>query len=203
MRFNMEYLLAMSAGIVISIAAQADECEEAIGDMASAKGCRLEFGSFPLQPPAHSELSFFQGTSLDKVISAYGEPKSKQIRQVTDPYEPEDSATYVDLTYPDGRIQLSCSSSEADCWIQTFETSSFSSDLGCGLRIGQPVHEFVTKLEAMQDLKYSSPGSKKLDISWDKYWCEEGVLFARHASITLNLAADDSVERISWGYFAD
>jgi hypothetical protein len=200
---GLRVLVAAFAGIAISIAAQADDCRAPIGDMESAKGCRLEFGSFPLQPPAHSELSFFQGASLDKVISAYGEPKSKQIRQVTDPYESEDSATYVELTYPDGRIQLSCSSSEADCWIQTFETSNSSSDLGCGLRIGQPVHEFVTKLEAMQDLKYSSPGSKKLDISWDKYWCEEGIWFARHASITLNLAADDSVERISWGYFAD
>lgn len=188
-------LLAAFAGLAVSTAPEADECGEPPPDSFGANGCLLDLG--------HPDVSFLHGVALDKVIRALGEPKSKQIRRGPDPYEPEIAVDHVELSYPDSRIQLRCSTSATNCWIETFETSNFSSDLGCGLRLGQPVQRFVDKLGLAQDSNHPSRKSKRLEVAWDHYWCERGVWFGRHATITLHPGAANSVERISWYYFAD
>jgi len=139
----------------------------------------------------------------NKIISMLGEPIEKKEWSESDSQEPGLSNRYKSSIY-EGLEIITVSplvGNGKKIWLNRIRLKSSNYVLVGGLRIGQPINDFMDKLGIKNGMYDKDTDKIKLTASGNENI--DGVSFAGHATVTIGISKSGKVTSVEWEYWAD
>lgn len=164
-----------------------------------ANKCLLTFGDAPLKTRLLPGLS--KGIVDPGAVSAADASAKTRFWSAPDPQEVGVVLHYVEIS--GARFQVRGDHEDSPPYrVKMLVLRDPAVALPCGLRVGQPVDQFIKALGQPANSTQHRPGSE-IEYAWDKYAPGDGFEFAWHANIVFRLGPKLAVQEILWEYFTD